>query len=151
VDEGRLTDAMNGVLRRAVERPEKAERIADLIRRAAGYRWVGLYEVSDEEISVLGWSGPGPPAHPRFPVGEGLCGAAVASRAAVVVGDVTGDSRYLATLSTTRSEMVAPILDVSRREVLGLIDVESQLKDAFTDADRGFLERCAARLISLWS
>jgi L-methionine (R)-S-oxide reductase len=150
VDETQLTAALTEVLRSGVERPVRAERIADLIRRAVGYRWVGLYDVGPEEISVLGWSGPGPPAHPRFPVSEGLCGAAVASRATVIVGDVTGDPRYLATLGTTRSEMVVPVLDGTRSEVVGLIDVESQHKDAFTDADRGFLERCATTLVSLW-
>jgi putative methionine-R-sulfoxide reductase with GAF domain len=56
---------------------QSAARLAAAIRRFGDYRWVGIYEVSAEEIGVVGWDGPGPPAHPRFPRTEGLCGAAV--------------------------------------------------------------------------
>lgn len=56
---------------------QSAARLAAAIRRFGDYRWVGIYEVSAEEIGVVGWDGPGPPAHPRFPRTEGRCGAAV--------------------------------------------------------------------------
>jgi L-methionine (R)-S-oxide reductase len=128
----------------------KALRIADAIRRAGAYRWVGIYQVGPEEIAAMGWSGPGPPEHPRFPVTEGLCGAAVAQRATVVVGDVSADARYLTTLGTTRSEIVVPVFAADRQRVVGLIDVESQHKDAFSGADRGLLERCALMMAPLW-
>jgi GAF domain-containing protein len=131
-------------------RAAKADRIADAIRRAGAYRWVGIYEVDPEEIAIMGWSGPGPPEHPRFPVAEGLCGAAVAQRATVVVGDVSADPRYLATLGTTRSEIVVPAFSWDGERVMGLIDVESQHRDAFSDADRGLLERCARAIAPLW-
>ena len=65
-------------------RAEKAVRVAALIRRAGGYRWVGLYAVTDQEIAAVGWSGAGEPAHPRFPVTQGLSGAAVASKGAAL-------------------------------------------------------------------
>ena len=64
----------------------------------------------------------------------------------VVVGDVTQDPRYLTTLGTTRSEIVVPVLDPERRQVVGLLDVESDLPDAFGGEDQGRLEACAAAL-----
>ncbi len=56
-----------------------AVRIAETIRSAGNYRWVGIYEVSGEEIAVVAWSGPGEPACPRFPITQGLSGTAVSS------------------------------------------------------------------------
>ena len=86
---------IDAVLHSDAGRCGKAIRIAELIRQAGGYRWVGLYEVTDREIAVLGWSGPGAPASPRFPATQGLSGAAVATRRAVVVNDMTADPRYM--------------------------------------------------------
>jgi L-methionine (R)-S-oxide reductase len=123
--------------------------IADAIRRARGYRWVGVYEVGDDEIEALGWSGAGKPEYLRFPSTEGLCGAAVESGETVVVSDVRLDPRYLTTFGSTRSEIVVPVRGPDG-EVRGLIDVESEKVGAFGAADRTLLERCAAALEPLW-
>jgi L-methionine (R)-S-oxide reductase len=132
------------------DRAERAARVAALIRETGGYRWVGLYAVTDQEIAAVGWSGPGPPAHPRFPVTEGLSGAAVADRRSVVVGDVTADPRYLTAFSSTRSEAVVPVVDPATGAVVGTLDVESAERDAFTEIDQRALERCAAMLTGLF-
>ena len=132
------------------DRVGKARRIAAAIRETGGYRWVGVYDVSPDEIGVVAWSGPSAPAYPRFPAGQGLCGASVRSRATVAVGDVTRDPRYLTTLGTTRSEIVVPILDPAGGTVVGLLDVESERNDAFDAEDRRCLEECASALAPLW-
>ncbi len=98
---------------------------------------------------MVAWTGPDAPAYPRFPATRGLCGAAVRSRAPVVVGDVTQDARYLTTFSGTRSEIVVPVTSAGGT-VLGLIDVESERLQAFTDADCAFLQQCASVLLPLW-
>jgi L-methionine (R)-S-oxide reductase len=131
-------------------RAEQAARIAALIRQAGAYRWVGLYAVTDQEIAAVGWSGPGAPTHPRFPLTKGLSGAAVAGRCSVVVGDVTTDPRYLTAFSSTRSEAVVPVVDPATGAVVGTLDVESAERDAFTEVDRRALERCAAALSGLF-
>jgi GAF domain-containing protein len=123
-------------------------RMADGIREAGGYRWVGIYAVGPEEISVIGWSGPAPPVHPRFPKDRGPCGAAAASGKPVVVEDVTNDPR-LKTLDTTRSEMVVPVKR-ENGEVVGLIDVESEREAAFTPQDLRLLEGYASAVARLW-
>ena len=102
-----IDDALASDLGRA----EKAVRAAALIRQAGSYRWVGLYAVTDREIAAVGWSGPGAPAHPRFPVTQGLSGAAVATGRAVVVNDVTTDPRYLPAFASTLSEAIVPVVD----------------------------------------
>ena len=123
--------------------------MADRIRETGGYRWVGIYAVGREEISVIGWSGPEAPAHPRFPKNRGLCGAAAASGSTVVVRDVAEDPRYLITFGSTRSEIVVPVKRATG-EVVGLIDVESEKLDAFTSEDRRLLERLASEVAGLW-
>jgi putative methionine-R-sulfoxide reductase with GAF domain len=131
-------------------RQRRASTIASLIRTSRGYRWVGIYEVGNDDIFVLGWSGPNAPRHPRFSRDSGLCGRAVASRNIVCVDDVTEDPDYLTTLSSTRSEIVVPILD-SFRNAIGLIDVESQEIAAFSADDNDVLTRCATAAASLWT
>jgi L-methionine (R)-S-oxide reductase len=123
--------------------------MADRIRETGGYRWVGIYAVGREEISVIGWSGPEAPAHRRFPKDRGLCGAAAASGSTVVVRDVAEDPRYLTTFGNTRSEIVVPVKR-SAGEVVGLIDVESEKLDAFTPEDRRLLEKLASEVAGLW-
>ena len=143
-------DEMRSVLQSSAHRQAKTERVAEIIRGAGRYRWVGIYEVDGEEIAAVAWSGLGRPTYPRFPSSQGLCGAAVRSGRTVVVGDVTKDPRYLTTFDTTRSEIVVPISRSATGAALGLIDVESEELNAFTDDHRGFLERCAALLADLW-
>ena len=146
----RLLDELGRALRSGDGRKATAERIAETIRSAGDYRWVGIYEVSGEEIAVIGWSGPGEPAYPRFPITQGLSGTAVSSGEAVVVGDVTTDPRYLTASGSTRSEIIVPVIEPATGKVVGTIDVESEHKNAFTDVDRATLERCAAAIADLF-
>jgi len=140
-------------LRRTLEDPpatlaDRARRAADRIREQRQYRWVGIYRVAPPRISAVAWTGTAAPAHPTFPVTQGLCGEAVQAGRTVLVGDVTRDPHYLTTFGSTRSEIVVPV----RRDgvVVGLIDVESERLNAFDDSDRAFLEGTAAILAEYW-
>jgi len=110
---------------------------------------VGLYDVTEHEIAVIGWAGPTAPAHPRFPRSQGLNGAAVASRRSVMVQDVSQDGRYLPTLGDTRGEMIMPVSG-SNGSIVGTIDVESAVVNAFSDRDQALLEEFARALLPLW-
>ncbi|MBI4466220.1 MAG: GAF domain-containing protein [Acidobacteria bacterium] len=124
--------------------------MVELIRTVGAYRCVGLYEVESDMIAVVARSGPAGPAHPRLPITQGLCGAAVRSSSVVVVGDVAKDPRYLTTLESTRSEIVVPIVPPATGAVLGVIDVESERPNAFTGDDQRFLESCTSVLGRHW-
>ena len=150
MDESRLLDEVSRVLEGDGDRERKVADIAGAIRRAGSYRWVGIYEVTKDEIANLAFDGPGAPVHPRFPVTQGLSGAAVASGETVVVGDVSKDPRYLTAFGSTRSEMIIPVLDRAGRKVVGTIDVESDQVDAFSEGDRAAVERCAAAVAELF-
>ena len=139
MDESPLLDEVFRALDGDGDRERRAAGVARAIRRAGTYRWVGLYEVTEDEIVNLAFDGLGVPAHPRFPVTQGLSGAAVASGETVVVGDVSKDPRYLTAFGSTRSEIIVPIVGRAGRKVVGTIDVESEKVDAFSEEDRAVL------------
>jgi L-methionine (R)-S-oxide reductase len=143
-----LTDRIRDLVGADSPRIERARRVADAVRAGTGHRWVGVYAVEEDEVTNLAWSGPGPPAHPRFAVGSGLTGAAIEARATIVSNDVATDSRYLRTLDTTGSEIIVPVVADDR--VVGTLDVESARTGAFGEQDRRTLERIAAELLPLY-
>ncbi|MDR3723491.1 MAG: GAF domain-containing protein [Terracidiphilus sp.] len=114
-----------------------------LATRLPNYNWVGFYMLAtdDETMLELGPYVGAPTIHTRIPVSEGICGAAVAQAATIVVDDVHSDPRYLACSIETQSEIVAPIR--VRGRIVGEIDIDSHRKAAFPSEDRAFVERCA--------
>jgi L-methionine (R)-S-oxide reductase len=107
------------------------------------YSWVGIYVLDGNEL-VLGPFEGKPSPHTHIPLGRGICGAAAAEKATIIVDDVNADPRYLACSVDTRSEIVVPIMKGS--EVLGEIDIDSDRRAAFGAADRKLLEAVAALL-----
>jgi len=67
-------DGIASILESPLTRVEKASGIAALIRELGGYRWVGIYDIGPETVSIISYSGPGAPAYPEFPVTKGLTG-----------------------------------------------------------------------------
>lgn len=145
-----VLEQLRSIVATVNDRNQPARRAAEVIRDARGYRWVGLYEVAATEILVIGWSGATAPAFPRFPIDQGLNGAAVRSARPVVVQDVSADPRYLTTFGSTRAEAIFPVVSPSTGEVIGTIDAESDQTNAFTAEDDAFLSECAKVLLPLW-
>ncbi len=138
------------------DRAVRAKRLAELIRTLGEYRWVGVYDVTAEQVSIVAWSGPGAPEYPKFPVSKGLTGAAIQQKRAVIVGDVRNDPRYLTTLSTnlsdggTLSEIIVPVMAPGEGRVIGTVDVESEHANAFSERDQQMIEQCAQAALPLW-
>ena len=107
------------------------------------YTWVGIYVLEGKEL-VLGPFLGKPSPHTRIPLGQGICGAAAAEKATIVVDDVNADPRYLACSIETQSEIVVPIMRDG--DVFGEIDIDSDQPAAFGAADRALLEPVAALL-----
>jgi GAF domain-containing protein len=119
---------------------KRMTQLVEMIRAARGYRWVGVYKIIKDEFVIMAETGNEPATYPRFPVSQGLCGAALDSGKPIIVGDVHKDPRYLPTFHTTCSEIVVPMRN-EHRHILGILDVESDKLNAFADEDRQFLER----------
>ena len=140
-------DVLSDITRQIQNEPDPARAmtatVATLKRTMADYSWVGIYLLDGNEL-VLGPFEGEPSPHTRIPVGRGVCGAAAAEKATIIVDDVTADPRYLACSADTRSEIVVPIM--AGNEVLGEIDIDSDRLAAFDASDRQLLESVAALL-----
>lgn len=106
--------------------------------------WAGFYFAHHNEL-VLG-PFQGKPACVRIPWGKGVCGAAAARGAAIVVPDVHEFPGHIACDEASRSELVVPLLTGGR--VVGVLDLDSPVPDRFDDEDRIGCERLAALLIA---
>jgi L-methionine (R)-S-oxide reductase len=130
----------------AIERdPARAmeETVRLLAAEMPAYTWVGIYLLDGDEL-VLGPFVGAPSPHTRIPLGRGICGAAATEKATLIVDDVNADPRYLACSIETKSEIVVPIM--TRGDVVGEIDVDSDRVAAFGEDDRVLLEKVAALL-----
>jgi GAF domain-containing protein len=132
------------------DRAERAKRLAELIGQLGDYRWVGVYDVDAENVTIIAWSGPGAPEYPTFPVSQGLTGVAIREKKPVVVGDVRNDPRYLTAFGTTLSEIIVPVLAPGEDRVIGTVDVESDQANAFGPRDQQMIEQCVQAALSLW-
>jgi L-methionine (R)-S-oxide reductase len=121
---------------------KRLKQVAEMVRAARDYHWVGIYKVTKKEFVIMTETGDEPPTYARFPITQGLCGAALESGTLVVVGDVRKDPRYLPTFHTTRSEIIVPMIN-EHKHIVGMLDAESDKVNAFGDEDREFLERAA--------
>ena len=117
--------------------------VGTLKQRMRDYSWVGVYLLDGNEL-VLGPYQGKPSPHTHIPLGRGICGAAAAEKATIIVDNVNADPRYLACSVDTKSEIVVPIMKGS--DVLGEIDVDSDRLAAFNADDQKMLESVAALL-----
>ena len=152
-DRRRLPDELQKILASNEDRVTKAKRIAETIREAGPYRWVGIYDVTIRSalVSNIAWSGPNAPAYPVFPLTKGLTSRAITDRKTVNVGDVASDPIYLTALDSTRAEIIVPILDDTGDHVIGTIDVESEHLNAFDRTAQALLEECAQVLTDFYA
>jgi GAF domain-containing protein len=147
-----LVAILEPIVSSKVRRVVLLQAVADTIRHVGDYRWVGLYDV-DHRAGVVRnvvFSGPGAPAYPQFPINKGLTGAAIVEMRTINAGDVAADRRYLTAFGSTRSEIIVPIFDEAGQKVIGTVDVESELRDAFNGETQMLLERCADVVSPLW-
>jgi len=100
--------------------------------------WAGFYLRRSESELVLG-PFQGKPACVRIAVGRGVCGAAVARDASVLVEDVHAFPGHIACDGASRSELVVPLRHNGK--VVGVLDLDSPLLSRFTAADQEGFER----------
>lgn len=104
--------------------------------------WAGFYMMDDGAL-VLG-PFQGKTACIRIPIGKGVCGRAVAENATQLVPDVHVFPGHIACDCASNSEIVVPIRKNGR--IIGVLDIDSPVKNRFTEADRAGLEAFAAIL-----
>jgi GAF domain-containing protein len=113
------------------------------LKEQFGWLWVGFYLVKDDEL-VLG-PFQGPVACTRIKKGRGVCGTAWAEARTLVVDDVEKFPGHIACSSLSRSEIVVPI--IRNDEVIGVLDVDSELLAHFDETDKKHLEEIIEGII----
>lgn len=108
------------------------------------YDWTGFYRAVSDDLLVVG---PYQGGHGclRIPFDRGVCGAAARTRETQFVPDVEQFPDHIACSSTTRSEVVVPVLTPDDR-LLAVLDVDSDTLAAFDETDQTHLERLCTRL-----
>lgn len=110
------------------------------------YTGVYLYMLHGDQLVLEAHSGRDT-EHTRIPVGTGLCGRAVAERCDLNVPDVSQAEGYLACSIETRSELV--VLIRRRDDVLGQIDIDSDVPDGFPPEEEAAVRQVADALAVL--
>ena len=132
-DDGHLSDAL---LRHAVRKISKSDDRFD---------WVGVYLLNDEGDGLWLHNYIGTATeHAKIPVGQGVCGTAIAEGENQNVPDVSKVDNYLACDPNVKSEMV--VLIRAGDEIFGQLDLDSQTAEAFTDEDEAALNAVADKL-----
>jgi GAF domain-containing protein len=107
--------------------------------------WVGFYLTEGESMLVLG-PFQGLPACVRIPFGRGVCGTAAANAETQLVADVHAFPGHIACDAASQSEIVVPM--VKDGKVIGVLDIDSPIKERFDEVDRTYLEKFVEVLLA---
>lgn len=109
--------------------------ISAALKEQFGFLWVGFYLVKGDEL-VLG-PFQGPVACTRIKSGKGVCGSAWEQVKTIVVPDVEEFPGHIACSSSSRSEIVIPLMHSGN--VVGVLDVDSSELNTFDETDSKYL------------
>lgn len=102
-------------------------------RSDARFDWTGFYRVVAPGLLKIG---PYQGGHGCLviPFERGVCGACARTGEAQLVPDVDAFPGHIACASSTRSELVLPVLN-GAGELIAVFDIDSDQPDAFTEED----------------
>jgi GAF domain-containing protein len=108
------------------------------------YDWTGFYRMVSPRLLVIG---PYQGSHGclRIELPRGVCGTAAATKTSQLVPDVEQFPGHIACSSSTRSEIVVPVMS-GAGDVIAVLDVDSNTPAAFDDVDQRELEALCAML-----
>ncbi|WP_439123104.1 GAF domain-containing protein [Marivita sp.] len=97
------------------------------------FDWTGFYRVAGRDLLKIG---PYQGGHGclSIPFTRGVCGAAARTGQVQLVSDVDAFPGHIACASSTQSELVLPVWNGTGR-LLGVLDIDSDQPDAFTQDD----------------
>jgi GAF domain-containing protein len=145
-----LTDAQRAIASRVEARLKRGDSwrdvldflVAELKASFPSHSWSGVYLAEGDALVLGPFRGPETP-HMRIRIGEeGICGWVARHGEAQVIPDVSADPRYLSCSISVKSEIVVPI--ARGGVVLGVIDIDSEIPNAFTQTDLDALTDLAA-------
>jgi sigma-B regulation protein RsbU (phosphoserine phosphatase) len=125
------------------------QQIVDLIRHTFSFYTVNIFTLHEKSGMLQLRASTHPNIRARLPqmaLDEGLVGWVAARARTAEVADVTKDHRYLddGVLQETRAEVTVPL--IVERRVVGVLDVQSNIVNAFTHEDVVMLETLASQI-----
>ena len=108
------------------------------------FDWTGFYRVVAPDLLKIG---PYQGGHGCLviPFARGVCGAAARTRQVQIVADVEAFPGHIACSSSTRSEIVLPVIGRDDR-LIGVLDIDSDRPDAFDQSDADALSSLLAEV-----
>lgn len=116
--------------------------ISAALRQAFNFFWVGFYLDNQQGELVLG-PFQGPIACTRIRYNRGVCGHSFSTQQTVIVADVEAFPGHIACSSDSKSEIVVPLFD-SNGKIKGVLDVDSDQLNDFSETDQVYLEQIMA-------
>ncbi|MFP2964034.1 GAF domain-containing protein [Myxococcus sp. 1LA] len=110
-----------------------------LLHHAFGHLWTGFYRVVTPGRLLRVGPYQGTLGCLEIPFGKGVCGTAAAKGETVVVADVHAFPGHITCDGRSASEIVVPVFG-KNRELLAVLDIDSEHKDVFDEVDRRALE-----------
>jgi sigma-B regulation protein RsbU (phosphoserine phosphatase) len=124
------------------------KRVAELVRKVIDYEIFGILLLNEKTQELRFRFSVGHTKETaermRIKVGEGVTGLAAQRREAVLVNDVTQHPEYISAVPNVRSELAIPLIIKNR--LIGVIDIESQKPDNFTEEHKRLLTLIASRM-----
>lgn len=111
--------------------------ITAALKQTFGFFWVGFYVVKDNTLVLAPFQGP--IACTRIKYGKGVCGTAWKEARTLVVPNVDLFPGHIACSSDSKSEIVIPV--TRNKEVIAVLDLDSNTLNSFDDTDQLYLER----------
>jgi len=123
-------------------------RVAELVRKVIDYEIFAILLLNEKAQELRIRFQVGYPREVadrmRIKVGEGVTGVAAQRREALLVDDVSKDSRYISAVPNVRSELAVPLIVKNR--LIGVIDIESYQPNKFTQEHMRLLTLIASRM-----
>jgi phosphoserine phosphatase RsbU/P len=123
-------------------------RIAELVKRVIDYKVFAILLLNEKTQELRVRSSVGHPEELvrklRIKVGEGIVGRAAFERRSVMVNDVQSDPSYIESMPAIKSELAVPL--ILKNRVVGVIDLEADAPDFFTDQHVNLLELLGGRM-----
>src|ERR1700730_14956210 len=123
-------------------------RVAELVRKVIDYEIFAILLLNEKTQELrfrfsLGHT-PEVAERLRIKVGDGVTGRAAPLCAAILVGDVASDPKYISAVPNVRSELAVPLIVKNR--IIGVIDIESQKVNHFTEEHKRLLTLIGSRM-----
>src|SRR5215813_11684444 len=123
-------------------------RVAELVRKVIDFKIFSILLLNEraQELSIRFQIGyPKEIAdRTRVKVGQGITGVAAQTREAILVNDVSADSRYIGVVPNVYSELAVPL--IVKNKVIGVLNIDSEEKDFFCEEHKRLLMLVASRM-----